>query len=88
MVETKGRHVVRLVRLATKGGKGGSKRAMWRPSAGVIRKGLPQRDTEARNCPIKEGKQVVVQEVTVDVDVVHVLGHVSTLPGEHHLTCS
>ena len=35
--------------------------------------------------PVKGGKQVVVQEVSIDAHVVYELGYVSTLPGEHHL---
>ena len=36
--------------------------------------------------PIKGSEQVMVKEVTVDAHVVHELGHVSALPGEHHLS--
>ena len=34
--------------------------------------------------PVEGGEQIVVQEITIVAHVAHELGHVSTLPGEHH----
>ena len=36
--------------------------------------------------PIKGSQQVMIQDVSVDAHVVHGLGHVSPLPGEHHFS--
>ena len=53
---------------------------------GVIRKVTAERGAHrGAQLPIERSEQVVVQDITVDAHVVHELGYVSTLPGEHHL---
>ena len=80
-----------MMRLATKAGRAIT-RALRRPKQPQVtpvvacHQESPQREalTKPRSCPSKGSEQVVVQDVTVDAHATHELGHVSTLPGEHH----
>ena len=52
---------------------------------GVIRQVATERGAHGGSqLPIKSSQQVVIKQVSVDVHVIHELGHVSTLPGEDH----
>ena len=97
LVETRGRH---MMRLATKAGSA-TPSAVRRPSPPQVtpvvachqewscKSSLSEAFTEARDCPsnatIKRDQQIFNEKVSVDAHVVHELGHVRALPGEDHL---
>ena len=55
-----------------------STRVVWQVAAGRGAHG-------GSHLPVRGSQQIMIEQIPVDARVVHELGHVSTLPAEHHL---